>query len=216
MDPLRVGVITGGHTFDVINFHRLFRRLDDCDCYIQSLEDWSAGVRAVQDSDVLVFYNMHTDLPQDAPGGKATRAAIDGLGQGEGIVLFHHAILAFKDDPVWDEIVGMTDRTIQAWSHDEQLRLQIADPDHPITSGLGAFPLTDETYDFRDVSGEDSHILLTVDHPDSMSTLAWTRMHNSSRVLNFVPGHDEAAWSSPAFQTLLRRGILWAAGRNIT
>lgn len=216
MEPLRVAVITGGHTFDVIGFHRLFRGLADCDCYIQALEDWSAGVRAGQRYDVLVFYNMHTDAPQDSPGGRATRAAIDGLGQGEGLLLLHHAILAFKADTVWDELVGMTDRTIDAWSHDEQLQIQITDPTHPITADLTDFSLVDETYDFRDVAGQDSHVLLQVDHPGSMSTLAWTRSHGTSRVVNFVPGHDDAAWSNPTFQTLLRRGILWTAGREIT
>lgn len=213
MSDLTVGVITGGHAFDVIGFHRLFRALDGCDVYIQALEDWAAGHRHVGERyDVLVFYNMHTDLPQDCPGGKATREAIDALGEGAGIVVLHHGILAFKNDPVWDDIVGMTQRTIDDYSHDERLAVEIADGSHPITEGLRGWTLTDETYDFRDVDGADSQVLLTVDHANSMSTQAWVRFYRSARVLNLVLGHDDQAWSDPMFRQVLRRGILWAAG----
>ena len=68
MEPLRVAVITGGHPFDVVGFHRLFRALRGCDVYIQALEDWAADVRRAGNLyDVLVFYHMHTALPQDGP-----------------------------------------------------------------------------------------------------------------------------------------------------
>jgi trehalose utilization protein len=208
---LRVAVVTGGHTFDVIGFHRLFREIADCDAYIQALEDWSAGSRAGVKYDVVVFYSMHTSLPENAPGGSSTRAAIDGLGDGTGIVVLHHALLAFKQDTVWDTITGMTDRTIAAWSHDEQLQMQVTDRNHPITTGIDDFSITDETYDFCDVEGDDSHVLLRANHPGSMSTLAWTRSHGESRVLNLVLGHDDQAWSNSTFRTLLRQGIHWCA-----
>ena len=94
---MKVGVITGGHTFDVIGFHHLFRSLEGLDCYIQSLEEWAADANKYGPRyDVLVFYNMHTELPENCPGGKRTRQAIDGLGDGTGILVFHHGILAFN------------------------------------------------------------------------------------------------------------------------
>ena len=210
---IKVGVITGGHVFDVIGFHKLWRRFSDLDCYVQSLEEWAADYsQHGQRYDVLVFYNMHTTLPEDSPGGKRTRNAIDGLGDGTGIVVFHHGILAFKNDRVWDEIVGMTDRTIDGYSHDEELAVCVADPNHAITEGVGNWSVVDETYDFRDVEGEDSRVLMTVDHPNSMSTMAWSRVYGKSRVLNFVFGHDDQAWSDETFREVLGRGVKWAAG----
>ena len=212
---MKVGVITGGHAFDVIGFHKLFRRLDGLDCYIQSLEEWAVDVgRYGSRYDVLVFYNMHTDLPEHSLGEKRTRKAIDGLGDGTGIVVMHHGILAFKGDRVWDDIVGMTDRTIDGYSHDELLNVHVKDQSHPITEGIVDWVLTDETYDFRNIEGEDSQVLLTVDHPNSMSTMAWTRAFRESRVLNFVFGHDDQTWLDDSFRILLGRGIAWC-GRKL-
>ncbi|MBT4500161.1 MAG: hypothetical protein HOC74_20700 [Gemmatimonadetes bacterium] len=211
---MKVGVITDGHPFDVIGFHRLFRGFGDLDCYIQPLEEWAIdyhqfGARY----EVLVFYNMHTDRPEDCPGGKRTREAIDSLGDGTGIVVLHHGILAFKQDAVWDAIVGMTERAIDDYSHDERLEVHIAEKSHPITAGLDDWTLIDETYDFRNVEGDNSTVLLTVDHPHSMSTMAWTRRYKESRVLNLVFGHDDQAWSNGQFRKVLGRGIAWCGGR---
>lgn len=211
---MRIAVITGGHGFDVIGFHDLFRSLSGIDAYVQPLEDWATD-RAGRGTryDALVFYNMHTMAPEQAPGGQHTRAAIDDLSFGEeGIVVLHHGILAFNQDPVWDDIVGLTDRTVDGVSHDESLHVCVADADHPITRGLDDFDITDETYDFRDVEGADSHVLLTVDHANSMSTQAWTRRHGEARVFNLVLGHDGQAWGHEMFRTVLLRGIGWAGG----
>jgi len=213
MKNLKVAVITGGHAFDVIGFHDLLRSLQGCDCYIQPIEDWSWDLaRNGQRYDVLVFYNMHTVAPEEAPGRARTRQAIDALGEGPGIVVLHHGILAFKADPVWDSIVGMQDRTIRDFSHDQALTVHIADDDHAITRGLEDFTITDETYDFRDVEGTDSQVLLTVQHPNSMSTQAWTRSYRQVRVFNFVLGHDNQAYANDMFRTVLQRGIQWCAG----
>lgn len=214
---MKVAVITGGHAFDVIGFYQLWRSYDDLDCYVQSLEDWAVDFgRYGQRYDALVFYTMHTDLPENCPGGKRTRAAIDGLGDGTGIVVFHHGILAFKGDSVWDEVVGMTDRTIDGYSHDERLAVQVADAEHPVAEGISDWTVTDETYNFRDVEGADSRVLLTVDHPNSMSTMAWARQYKRSRVLNFVFGHDDQAWRDDTFRRVLGNGVKWVGGETVS
>ena len=210
---MKVGVITGGHAFDVVGFHRLFRSLEGMDCYIQSLEEWSADFsRAGRRYDTLVFYNMHKPLPEDCPGGRRPREAIDSLAEGPGHVILHHGILAFKQDPVWDTMVGMTNRTIDGFSHDETLAIHIENSDHPITQGLSDWEMVDETYDFQDVSADVNEVLLTVDHPKSMSTMAWTRQYEQARVFNDVFGHDDQTWSNEKFRTVLERGIRWAVG----
>ena len=40
-DSIKVAVVTGGHRFDVPNFHGLFRKLEGVDAFIQSLEDFA-------------------------------------------------------------------------------------------------------------------------------------------------------------------------------
>ncbi len=212
MSKLRVAVVTGAHAFDVVSFHDLFRSFEDCDCYPQTLEDWALDLSRHGDRYAAhVFYNMHTMAPEDAPGGKRTREAIDALGRGPGIVVLHHGILAFVQEPVWDAIVGMTGRTIDGYSHDERLGVQVRDGGHPITRGLADFEILDESYDFRGVDSTDSQVLLGTEHADCMPTLAWTRSYGESRVFNLVLGHDDQAFSHEIFRTVLGRGILWSA-----
>ena len=213
MSDLTVGGITGGHSFDVSGCHRLFRSFDGMDCYLQSLEEWAADFQKYgRRYDALVFYNMHKEVPEAF--GRYVRPAIDSLAEGPGHVILHHGILAFKQDPTWDAMVGMTDRTIDGFSHDETLGVHVEETRHPITQGLSDWGMVDETYDFGDVGPEDNDILLTVDHPESMSTMAWTRQYEDARVFNDVFGHDDQPWSDEHFRTVLARGIRWTAGSN--
>ena len=127
-----------------------------------------------------------------------------------GNVVMHHGILGFKDDGVWDELVGLTGRTIgDGYSHDERLAVHVEEPAHPVTEGISDWTMVDETYDFRDVDREGSEVLLTVDHPNSMSTMAWTRTYKESRVLNFVFGHDAQTWEDETFRRVLGNGVRW-------
>jgi len=70
----------------------------------------------------------------------------------------------------------------------------------------------DETY-AMDSAGEDSAVLLTTDHPQSVKTIAWVRTYKNARVFCFQAGHDDQAFSDPNFRTVVGRGIRWVARR---
>ena len=70
----------------------------------------------------------------------------------------------------------------------------------------------DETYTMNS-AGEDSDILLRVEHPNSMEVLGWTREYGNSRVFCLQSGHDDVTFSNPNFREVLKRGIQWT-GRN--
>ena len=215
-DKITVAVITGGHAFNVPAFHNLFRGLDEVDAYIQPMEDFVADVGAARDRyDVLVFYNMHREIP--AAGAKGyearLRMALEQLGQTpQGIFLLHHAILAYIGWPLWSNLVGIPDRTLSSYHHGERLRVHIANGAHPITRGLEPWEMVDETY-VMDEPQEGSDILLTVDHPRSMSSIAWTRTLGPARVFCFEAGHDNETYVNPSFRTVVSRGIQWCARR---
>ena len=59
----------------------------------------------------------------------------------------------------------------------------------------------------------DVEVLLTVDHTDAMKEVAWARESGSCRTVCLALGHDNKAWSNPAFQTVLQNSIRWAAGK---
>ena len=225
--PIKLAVVTGGKTHDVIGFQRLFRSLDGIDAYVQHIDDFAAEQESIRDAyDAVLFYLMMLDGPTDdglpAYCGRP-KAALKRLGQtGQGIVLLHHAILAYPDWPIWDDMVGMTQRTIAGYSHDETLNIRVTDAAHPIMQGLDDWTMIDETYNMHnpEINNQEigygvsnNQVLLTVEHIDSMSTVAWTRRHRHSRVFCLQLGHDSQSWIDPNFQAALARGIRWCADR---
>lgn len=206
---IKTAVVTGNHAFDVPAFHAMLRSLPDVDFYLQDLANLIADTQGAFDGyDVLVFYNMH----QPTPEGK-TRAMLERLGTaGRGIVLLHHALLAFPDWAFWSELCDLQDRGTFTYDHGQTLDLQVTDPDHPVTAGMASWQMVDETYLMRDC-GDDSQVLLTTDHPKSMRTIAWARTFRRSRVLCSASGHDHVTYADPHFRRFLGRGIQWVAGR---
>jgi type 1 glutamine amidotransferase len=207
-DPIMTAVITGNHPFEVVEFTQLFRQLPGVDFYPQYLENWVDDMSNVRDKyEAILFYNMHIDLPNEK-----VKAALESLGEVEqGILFLHHGMLGFPKWRVWSDIIGIQNRSF-GYSYDQTVRVQITDPDHPITRGLSPWEMIDEIYTM-DEAGPGSHVLLTTDHPKSLRTLAWTRQHEKSRVFVLASGHDKKTYANPNFQTVLLRGIQWASGR---
>jgi len=207
-EPLRVAVVTGGHAFDVLKFHELFRTLAGVDAYIQHMEDFITTPEAVRDQyDTVVFYHMLMPGPEGA-----IKTALERVGTTEqGIVVLHHALLAHPEWDLWSEVVGIANRKFWFY-HDQQIKVQVVSTQHPITRDLQSWEMVDETYTMADAA-EGSEILLTVDHPKSMKTIGWTRQFKKARVFCLESGHDNQAWANPNFREVLRRGISWSARR---
>jgi trehalose utilization protein len=216
MPVLKVAVITGGHHFDVIQFQQLFRELPEIDAYPQHMADFVASVPEVRDQyDVLVFFaHLRGEIENLglSPGHDDTfRSVLESLGNStQGIVVLHHGLLAFPGWGIWNEIVGISDRSLREYSHDEVINCHVVDPAHPICAGLMDWTMKDETYVMNDADAG-NHILLTTDHTRSMATLAWTHQHKLSRVFCLQSGHNPDTWKHDNFRTLLHQGINWCA-----
>lgn len=213
---IRTAVVTGQHPIDVRAFNQLFRTLPEVDFYPQHLDDFGAASEEERRwYDVVVFYHFHQATPGAEQGWWETgiRAAIEGLGEtDQGILVLHHAILAFPDWPLWSELCGIRDRRF-GYHPGQTLRINVADSEHPITRSLPDWEMVDETYTMAD-AGDGSEILLTTEHPLSMRTIAWARRFRNARVLCFQSGHDGAAFTHPQVRTVMARGIRWLAGRS--
>lgn len=214
--PIKVAVITGGHAYDVVSFRALFRRMVGVDTYVQHMEDFASSAESVRDGyDAVLFYGMPRTVPTDEglPGyaGKPLTALLH-LGETkQGIVILHHALLAYPQWPVWNEVTGISDRTMSSYHPNQSLFIGVADAQHPICHGLAGWDLVDETYVMAG-PGADSHVLLTTDHPQSTSVIGWTRQYKQSRVFCCALGHDNVTWQNINFTTVMRRGLLWSAG----
>jgi type 1 glutamine amidotransferase len=212
---IKMAVITGQHAFDVPAFHNLLRSMPDVDPYPQELDNFCADVGHVREQyDVLLFYNFHRETPslENAQGRRRRMVLEEPEKTGQGIFVMHHALLAFPDWPPWSRICGIHERAKFGYYEGQNVRIEVANADHPITRGLAAWEMVDETYTMGD-AGADSDVLLTTEHPNSMHTIAWTRQYGSARVFCLESGHDDRAYSDPNFRTVVERGIHWLAGR---
>ena len=216
---IKTAVITGVHPYDVVGFQSMLRSLPEIEAYPQNMWDFITDpARSPGAYEVLLFYNMHLRTPAEEDGKfeAAMKETLEGLGDGDqGIFLLHHALVAFPDWSLWRELSGMPQRGNAPYAFDQTVRIDVADTEHPITATLEPWDIVDETYNIDDAD-EDSHILLTTDHPQSMKTIAWTRTFGKARVFCYQNGDDNQAYSNPGFRTVVGRGIQWLAGRQTT
>jgi len=214
-----LAVITGEKAHDVIGFHKLFRSLEGIDSYIQHMDDFASSPEQVRDRyDVILFFFMMQEGPTDdgLPGycGQP-KTVIEHLGQtGQGIVVLHHALLAYPQWSIWSQIVGLPERNLFQYQHDEKIGIRVLDAVHPITKDLSDWIMVDETYLMKNAGGN-NRILLKTDHPESMETIAWTRKHQTNRVFCLQSGHDRQTWENENFKTVLKRGIEWSCGAEV-
>ena len=169
--------------------------------------------------DVIVCYDMVKEL---SPTQQQAFLAL--LDRGIGLVSLHHNLSGNLEWAEYHKVIGGTwlwkQRTIDGreygpstYEHDQEIPIQIADKDHPITKGLEDFVIHDETYGNTYVSPT-VHVLLTADNPKNVKPFAWTNQYGKSRVVYFQAGHDAEAWKHPCFQEILGRSIRWVAGKE--
>jgi hypothetical protein len=211
---LPVAVVTGGHSYDVIGLRKLWAELPGLHAIVQHLDDFCCSPAEVrQGYAAVVFFHMMQEGPSDeGPSYQGrVRTVLSELGATpQGVVIWHHALLAYPSWPLWRELTGLTPN-FRDYSHREILPCRIAGPDHPLTRGLADWEMVDETYDMDDCD-PDNEVLITTDHPTSCRTLAWTRTYRQARVLCYQCGHDAETWNHPVFREVLTRGVQWAAG----
>lgn len=87
-------------------------------------------------------------------------------------------------------------------------RVEVTDPEHPITVGLAPFTTVDERYCDLDRSPA-AHVLLHHDHEGGQEPLAWAIEQDGARAVYDALGHDVRAYASPERVDLLRREVRW-------
>ena len=205
---MKIAVVTGEHGFREKDFDAVFKNMEGIDFLREDLDIFVDDPNQ-KDYETVVFYNFHRPYPTEAQA-----EAILGLTErGQGIVILHHAILAFPEWDVFSDMCGITERADFDYFPKQTFHVHVSDHKHPITAGLSDWEMGDETYTMMS-AGDDSITLLTTDHPDSMDVLGWSREYGKSRVFCLQSGHDNVTYSNPNFREVLRRGIVWCAGVN--
>jgi len=210
--PVRVQLMTGGHTFNP-EFYDLFVNRPDLEVTVTGHPDGYNGDLG-RSTDVLVLYDMVPEIGEQRQ--KNLRAFLESRG---GAVVLHHAIADFPSWLWWtDEVVGgkyleraVPGHAASTYKHDEDLYVE-AVGQHPITRGLGPMHFRDETYKGMVISPK-VRVLLRTTNPTSDGPVAWIGTYEKSRVVYIQLGHGRFAHENPDYQELVHRAILWAARR---
>jgi len=214
----RVLLTFGGHGFQQEPFFKMFDEMEGIE-YTKAPMPQSADLLRPgleKEYDAIVMYDMVGKITPEQQ-----KAFVALLNTGIGVVSLHHNMGAHRD---WDEfrkIIGGKfifkpceidgkQYSRSTWSHGEDMKIAVADKEHPITKGLKDFQIHDETYGKYYTSPE-VKVLLTTDHPKNDPELAWVTQYGKSRVFYFMLGHDNHAWSNPMYPEIVLRGIRWAA-----
>ncbi|MFI9642471.1 ThuA domain-containing protein [Micromonospora sp. NPDC051925] len=141
------------------------------------------------------------------------------IGAGGGYVGVHSAADTEYDWPFYGNLVG-------AWfaSHPaiQQATVRVEDRAHAATAHLGqTWQRTDEWYNYRTNARSTAHVLANLDessysgggmgadHPH-----VWCKTYSGGRSFYTGGGHNQSAYSEPAFRSHLLGGIRYAAGRT--
>src|SRR5262249_32438940 len=183
-------------------------------------------------TDNLAKYDVmllnYKDTPKGSPESKWSEdnktAFLNAVKGGKGAVVYHHASSAFTSG---DDFSKEFEKAIAGgWrkqgNHGKRHEFSVAirKPDHPITKDMPAefAHSNDELYQ-NSVMLPDSIVLATAfsdkkrdpKNTDKHEPVVWVANYGKGRVCENVLGHDVAAMKSPGFQTLLIRGVEWAA-----
>jgi type 1 glutamine amidotransferase len=216
-EPVRVMVITGGHSYNKVTFNEMLNSLGEgFTCQVaefpSAFEMFNPGNR--DKYDVLVFYHMWQKITPEQQ-----KIFSDCIKSGKPVVALHHSICAFDD---WEEywhilggkyfhkptVVGGREYAACSYIHDLHFKANITGNKHPVTKGLADFDLFDETYKGYYVE-EGVTPLITTTEPTSTSIIGWTKKYGKAKIVTLQSGHDSPTFQNPAFRQLLKQAIEW-------
>ncbi len=214
---IRLLVVYGGHGFEEAKFFKMFDEFKGIEyrkaAFPQAAELLKPGLE--KECDVVVMYDMVKSITPDQQ-----KAFIDLLNKGIGLLCWHHNLGGNQDWAEFTKIRGgkycLKKESIDGreykstFDHGQDMKVVVADREHPITKGVEDFMIHDEAYGNCYVSPA-VRILLKTDHPKSCPELAWIHQYAASRVFYLMLGHDSKAWDNPGFREIFLRGIKWCA-----
>jgi type 1 glutamine amidotransferase len=173
----------------------------------------------LRDFDALFFFTSG-ELPLD---DSQKSALLDFVRSGKGFGGVHSATDTFYTWPEYGDLIGARFDG-HPWA--QEINVHVEDPDHPAMRGLApSFRITDEIYQFREISRERVRVLMTLDvdsvdlnregvnRDDGDFALAWCHNYGGGRVFYTALGHLDETWRDERFQQMLTGALLWLTGQ---
>jgi type 1 glutamine amidotransferase len=216
---VNVMLVTGGHSYDTIQFFQLFDSIGDVEYehFSQPEANKALVENKWKEFDVLVFYDMWQEVSE-----MEKQAYIDLTKQGMPVLFLHHSLVSYQNWPVFEKIIGgkyiekspdIPKAEQSAYKHDVWVDVEVVNPEHSITKGFSNFRLFDEVYGNYRVS-PNVQALLKTDHPESMEIIGWENKYNESTIIYLQPGHDYHAFESDEYRKLILQTIHFLVNRN--
>jgi uncharacterized protein len=212
---VKIMLVTGGHSYDTIQFFRLFDALEgiEYDHFLQPEANRKLAQGAGENYDVLVFYDMWREisLPEK-------QAYIDLTRKGKPMLFLHHALVSYQNWPEFEKLLGgryldkrsgAKEKELSTYEHDVWVYIQPVG-NHPATKGFGSLRFFDEVYGNYRVS-DDVVPILTTNHPQSERIIGWENLFNKSRIIYLQPGHDYRTYETEDYRRLLLQTIKYLA-----
>ena len=168
--------------------------------------------------DVVVFLlcNMGR-FPEITDGQMANLDAF--VKGGGGFYIQHIASASFqKSCPAFSKLCGRWWKWGEAGHGPRSVfKSEIRNPDHPVTKGLNDFDTDDELYAKLTVDVEDINVLVDAysDWSGKQEPLIFWFPYGEGRVFYNTYGHDGKALATPEVQTLIARGVEFAATGDV-
>jgi uncharacterized protein len=215
--PIKVMVVTGGHSYDTLQFFEMFDALPGIEYqhYQQPKANQKLVKDLAEDFDVIVFYDMWKSISE------AEKSAYLKLAnQGKPLLFLHHSIASYQDWPEFEKILGgkyvekgrgVPVEEQSNYEHDVWVYTKVENFT-PVTAGLSEPRFFDEVYGNVRIS-EDVFPLLKTRHPKSMEIVAWENRYLNSKILYLQPGHDYRTYQNEEYRKLLLQSIKYLAGK---
>ena len=165
-----------------------------------------------------IFFLGHREIELDAEQRADLLSFVKE--DGKGFVGGHTATTAFLSWPEFGELLGgRFDNHPWGSVHASVIN---EDPSFPATRHLPpVFDLTDEFYQAKDFTRENTHVVLRLDtsklpanpnfhRTDGDFPLAWAKMYGKGRVFYSALGHDAKTWDNPDVYRIYFEAIKWA------
>jgi uncharacterized protein len=216
--PVRILVVTGGHSYNKTTFDEMLNGLGK-NIASQVVEFPAAFDEFLPENrskyDVLVFYHMWQKITPEQE-----KVFADCIRDGKPVVVLHHSICAFDEWPEYWHIIGgkyfhkptIIDGKEYAactYIHDVHFPVHVVGKNHPITKGVKDFEIFDETY--KGYYTEPGIMpLLTTTEKSSNPVIGWTWQYGKSRIVTLQSGHDTPTFQNSNFRKLLKQAIEWS------
>jgi uncharacterized protein len=172
----------------------------------------------------LIIVNADRRDPEFKFSEAQQKALFEFVASGHGYVSIHGADNAAQDWlPAWKEMLGGVFSHFglpDARTRKGKFTVKIVDTSHPITAGLGDFPLEDELY-YQLQMLPDIRPLATIEYQGTAWPVAWTHTYGKGRVFHTTMGHRDFGpnkkdpLQDPNLSRMIVQAVEWvAAGRS--